>query len=171
MILILSSIIPKAEKELHFIIFTVFFFPVSIAYCLFSKLASYFLLQPSFLYTHLCCEVPDNCFHFLQKKLHIQLPNPTIATFSKTHFWRFPKLKWITSLCSQCLCFLKWNSSYCTPYSLLQGIIQNTHVSVRVFLPLANFPFNKKLERRKGSKASSAIYACVLDWPYYFLIA
>lgn len=123
-------------------------------------------------YTHLCGEVPDNCFHFLGEKLHIQFPNPTIiATFYKNYFNTFPKLKRITSLCSHCLCFLKWNSFYSTPYSLSQGIIQNTQVSVRVFLPLANFPLNQKLERRKSSKAPSAIYVCVLDWAYYFLIA
>lgn len=136
MILILSSLIPKAEKELHFIMFTVFFF----LYFLFLVFRTCIVWFPS-----------HDCSRQLFSLLGREAAYPA-SQFYNNCFRIFPKLKWITSLCSHCLCFLKWNSSYCTPYSLLQGIIQNTQIPVRVFLPLANFPFNKKLERRKSSK-------------------
>lgn len=77
MVLILSSIIPKAEKELCFLMFTVFFCNFLPIAC-FQNLPCTVSFNPASC-THLCCAVPEDLSHFLQTNLHIQLPNPTIA--------------------------------------------------------------------------------------------
>lgn len=111
---------------------------------------------------HFCHVFPD--LSLLSGELKIQLNNPTITAIFYMNFFRiFPTLKWITLFSSHCVFFLKLNSSYCTSHYLLQGIIQNMQISVRVLLPLVNFPLYKKkkknLERRKSNKALSAICA------------
>lgn len=157
------------------------FLPWFPAYYLFSEHALYYLLQPLLVFflvfglfvclfcTHLCCVLLNHLVHFLWENSHIQLLNSKIMTIFYMNCFRiFPKLKWVSSLSSHCLCFPKWNSSSCTQCSLLQGIIQKTQICIRVFLFLVHFPLSWRSEKKKNSKSSSAICLCVRPGLFFF---
>lgn len=76
MVLILSCTIPKAGKELCFLMFPVSFCDFQ-PVC-FQNLPCILSFTAAFC-THLCCVLSDDSSHFLQENPHIQWPNPNIT--------------------------------------------------------------------------------------------
>lgn len=140
MTLILSSTVPKAEKELCFIMFTVFFHDFLPIAC-FRNLCC--LFQLSFC-AHLCCTFLDD-LSISCRRIHISnCPTPK----------QLPYFIRIVSEYSP-----NWSGlPHCLPISFAfltsihlayDKVLSRTQIFIRVFLPLVDFPSQQKIREKK----------------------